>query len=45
MLTSASLTSLIGNFIDTANNYQYEESEAIIGDWMKKRGNRHEMGT
>ncbi|KAH0493905.1 hypothetical protein TgHK011_000548 [Trichoderma gracile] len=32
-----------GNFIDTANNYQYEESEAIIGDWMKKRGNRHEM--
>ncbi|PTB62906.1 oxidoreductase [Trichoderma citrinoviride] len=32
-----------GNFIDTANNYQYEESEAIIGEWMKKRGNRHEM--
>ncbi|PNP51599.1 hypothetical protein THARTR1_07855 [Trichoderma harzianum] len=32
-----------GNFIDTSNNYQFEESEAIIGDWMKKRGNRHEM--
>ncbi|KAL7946485.1 Norsolorinic acid reductase [Trichoderma barbatum] len=33
----------VSNFIDTANNYQFEESEAIIGDWMKKRGNRHEM--
>ncbi|KAL6902682.1 Norsolorinic acid reductase [Trichoderma evansii] len=32
-----------GNFIDTSNNYQFEESETIIGEWMKKRGNRHEM--
>ncbi|KAK7749020.1 hypothetical protein SLS53_001046 [Cytospora paraplurivora] len=32
-----------GNFIDTANNYQFEESEAWIGEWMKKRGNRDEM--
>ncbi|OAA61863.1 norsolorinic acid reductase [Niveomyces insectorum RCEF 264] len=31
------------NFIDTANNYQNEESEAWIGDWMKKRGNRDQM--
>ncbi|KAG0652581.1 Dothistromin biosynthesis norB [Hyphodiscus hymeniophilus] len=29
-----------GNFIDTANNYQQEESEKWIGEWMKKRGNR-----
>ncbi|KAK4631856.1 Norsolorinic acid reductase A [Fulvia fulva] len=32
-----------GNFIDTANNYQAEESEAWIGEWMKKRNNRDEM--
>jgi aryl-alcohol dehydrogenase-like predicted oxidoreductase len=32
-----------GNFIDTASNYQNEESEAWIGDWMQKRGNRDEM--
>lgn len=32
-----------GNFIDTANNYQFEESEKRIGEWMKKRGNRDEM--
>ena len=32
-----------GNFIDTANNYQNEESETWIGDWMEKRGNRDEM--
>ncbi|KAJ4418761.1 hypothetical protein N0V82_005326 [Gnomoniopsis sp. IMI 355080] len=32
-----------GNFIDTANNYQFEESETWIGEWMKKRGNREEM--
>lgn len=25
-----------GNFIDTANNYQSEESEQWIGQWMKK---------
>ncbi|EYB24105.1 hypothetical protein FG05_00053 [Fusarium graminearum] len=29
-----------GNFIDTANNYQNEQSETIIGDWMKLRDNR-----
>lgn len=32
-----------GNFIDTANNYQNEESEKWIGEWMKKRGNRDQM--
>ncbi|KAL7906304.1 Norsolorinic acid reductase [Trichoderma velutinum] len=31
------------NFIDTSNNYQWGESETIIGEWMKKRGNRDEM--
>ena len=33
-----------GNFIDTANNYQSEESETWIGDWMEKRGVRDQMG-
>lgn len=33
-----------GNFIDTANNYQAQQSEQWIGDWMKKRGNRDQMG-
>jgi aryl-alcohol dehydrogenase-like predicted oxidoreductase len=32
-----------GNFIDTANNYQDEESEKWIGEWMQKTGRRHEM--
>ncbi|TPX71365.1 hypothetical protein SpCBS45565_g01133 [Spizellomyces sp. 'palustris'] len=32
-----------GNFIDTASNYQDEQSEQWIGDWMKKRQNRDEM--
>nr|POE93022.1 norsolorinic acid reductase a [Quercus suber] len=32
-----------GNFIDTANNYQGEESETWIGEWMNKHGNRDEM--
>ncbi|KEY71723.1 hypothetical protein S7711_02950 [Stachybotrys chartarum IBT 7711] len=32
-----------GNFIDTANNYQCEESELWVGEWMKKRGVRDEM--
>ncbi|KAL4865284.1 hypothetical protein BDV12DRAFT_174914 [Aspergillus spectabilis] len=32
-----------GNFVDTANNYQQEESETWIGEWMKKRGNRDQM--
>ncbi|ETS82983.1 aryl-alcohol dehydrogenase AAD14 [Pestalotiopsis fici W106-1] len=29
-----------GNFIDTANNYQNEESETILGEWAAARGNR-----
>ncbi|KAM0545603.1 hypothetical protein ACHAPJ_011303 [Fusarium lateritium] len=29
-----------GNFIDTANNYQNEESEKYIGKWIAARGNR-----
>ncbi|PSN75407.1 aryl-alcohol dehydrogenase [Corynespora cassiicola Philippines] len=29
-----------GNFIDTANNYQNEQSEKWIGEWMKERGIR-----
>ena len=32
-----------GNFIDTANNYQNEESETWIGEWMAKRGVRDQM--
>ncbi|KAI1853397.1 hypothetical protein JX265_000107 [Neoarthrinium moseri] len=32
-----------GNFIDTANNYQFEESEQWIGEWMKKRGLRDQI--
>ncbi|WVQ77127.1 hypothetical protein IAR50_006810 [Cryptococcus sp. DSM 104548] len=32
-----------GNFIDTANNYQDEQSEMIIGEWMEKRGIRDEI--
>ena len=32
-----------GNFIDTANNYQNEESEILIGEWMQKRKNRGQM--
>ncbi|KAJ3162164.1 hypothetical protein HDU88_007084 [Geranomyces variabilis] len=32
-----------GNFIDTANNYQNNESEIWIGEWMKKRNNRDEI--
>ncbi|GAB7352300.1 hypothetical protein MBLNU459_g2753t1 [Dothideomycetes sp. NU459] len=32
-----------GNFIDTANAYQYEESEQWLGEWMEKRGNRDQM--
>ena len=27
----------------SANNYQNEESEAWIGEWMKERGVRHEI--
>jgi len=32
-----------GNFIDTANNYQSEESEKWIGEWMKERGIRDQL--
>lgn len=32
-----------GNFIDTANNYQREESEMWIGEWMEARKNRDQM--
>lgn len=32
-----------GNFIDTANAYQNEESENWIGEWMSLRGSRDEM--
>ncbi|KAH8683664.1 aryl-alcohol dehydrogenase AAD14 [Ilyonectria robusta] len=32
-----------GNFIDTANNYQNEESEKFIGEWMAARHNRDLM--
>lgn len=33
-----------GNFLDTANNYQREEAEQWVGEWMQKRGNRNQMG-
>jgi aryl-alcohol dehydrogenase-like predicted oxidoreductase len=32
-----------GNFIDTASNYQNEQSEAWIGEWMAERNCRDEM--
>ncbi|KAF8861038.1 voltage-gated shaker-like K+ channel, subunit [Acephala macrosclerotiorum] len=32
-----------GNFIDTANAYQNEESETWLGEWMSIRGNRDEI--
>lgn len=32
-----------GNFIDTSNNYQFQDSEKWIGEWMKKRGVRDQM--
>ncbi|KAI0074597.1 aryl-alcohol dehydrogenase [Panus rudis PR-1116 ss-1] len=32
-----------GNFIDTANNYQDETSEAFIGEWMETRGIRDQI--
>ncbi|RDL39948.1 IN2-2 protein [Venustampulla echinocandica] len=32
-----------GNFLDTANNYQDEESEKWIGEWMAKKQNRDQM--
>jgi aryl-alcohol dehydrogenase-like predicted oxidoreductase len=27
-----------GNYIDTANGYQGEDSETWVGEWMQKRG-------
>jgi aryl-alcohol dehydrogenase-like predicted oxidoreductase len=32
-----------GNFIDTANGYQDEQSETWLGEWMAKRHNRSQM--
>ncbi|KAL4783744.1 NADP-dependent oxidoreductase domain-containing protein [Aspergillus varians] len=32
-----------GNFIDTASNYQDEQSEAWLGEWMAARKNRDQM--
>jgi len=32
-----------GNFIDTANVYQNEESEEWMGEWMEKRGVRDQI--
>jgi aryl-alcohol dehydrogenase-like predicted oxidoreductase len=30
-----------GNFFDTSSTYNEGASESILGDWTKKRGNRH----
>jgi len=32
-----------GNYIDTANSYQQEDSEIWVGEWMKMRGNRDDL--
>ncbi|THU80878.1 Aldo/keto reductase [Dendrothele bispora CBS 962.96] len=32
-----------GNFIDTANNYQDETSEQLLGEWMEARNNRDQI--
>jgi aryl-alcohol dehydrogenase-like predicted oxidoreductase len=32
-----------GNFIDTANNYQDEQSESWVGEWMESKGIRDEI--
>jgi aryl-alcohol dehydrogenase-like predicted oxidoreductase len=32
-----------GNFIDSANSYQNEQSESWLGEWMEKRGIRDQM--
>jgi len=32
-----------GNFIDSANNYQNEQSEEWLGEWMEKRGVRDQI--
>lgn len=38
-----SFYSLGGNFIDTSNIYNAEESETLIGEWMEQRGVRDQM--
>ncbi|KAM5358380.1 hypothetical protein ACJZ2D_015333 [Fusarium nematophilum] len=35
--------SLGGNFIDTSNIYNSEDSEKLIGQWMEERGTRDQM--
>jgi aryl-alcohol dehydrogenase-like predicted oxidoreductase len=32
-----------GNFIDTSNNYQNEQSETWLGEWMAARANRDQI--
>lgn len=32
-----------GNFIDTSNTYNSEDSERLIGEWMEKRNVRDQM--
>jgi len=32
-----------GNFIDTANAYQFEQSEIWLGEWMAERANRDQI--
>jgi hypothetical protein len=32
-----------GNFIDTSNTYNSEDSELLIGEWIEKRGNRDQI--
>ncbi|KAF1994693.1 norsolorinic acid reductase, partial [Amniculicola lignicola CBS 123094] len=32
-----------GNFIDTAVNYQFNQSEQWVGEWMESRGKRDEI--
>ncbi|PGH13979.1 hypothetical protein AJ80_06119 [Polytolypa hystricis UAMH7299] len=32
-----------GNFIDTANAYQHEQSEMWLGEWLSSRNNRDQM--
>lgn len=34
-----------GNYIDTANGYQEEESEEWVGEWMAKKGGPNQSGT
>jgi aryl-alcohol dehydrogenase-like predicted oxidoreductase len=36
-------TSKGGNFVDTANHYQNEDSEIWLGQWMAARKNRDEI--